>query len=510
MTAGSAGIDAAGVTVGTGLSHRQILTVFGGVMAGMFVAAIDQTIVTTSAKTIGEDLGSITSLAWMFTSYSLASTSVMPVAGKLSDLYGRKALFQWAIVVFTGGSLLCGVAPNFAALVGFRAVQGVGGGALIVLAFAIVGDIVPPADRGRYQGLVGSVFAVASVVGPLVGGVIVGHASWRWIFLVNLPVGIAALVITNRALDVPFARRDHAIDWTGAALVVASAASFVVGAALIGERHSWRSPEVLLCGATAVLAAVAFIVQEGRASEPVLPLRLFRSPTMRTSSLVALFLGMGMFGAIVYLPQYLQIVQELAATNAGLRMIPVMGGILLASTTSGRLIARLGRYRVFPILGLGIQAVAYFCFTTMGRETPLGFVFLFMAMAGFGIGMVSPVLVLAVQNDVDPADLGAATSATTFIRQMGATLSTAVFGAIIAARVPEATERLLNSPEHLARLPAAQQAAAIEMFMEGLHLVFWCTVPVAVIGFVLAFRIPENPLRSSANVVASSSDFTGG
>jgi EmrB/QacA subfamily drug resistance transporter len=436
----------------------------------------------------------------MFTSYSLASTSVMPLAGKLSDLYGRKALFQWSIVVFTVGSLLCGVAPSFEALVAFRALQGIGGGALIVLAFAIVGDIVPPAERGRYQGLVGSVFAVASVIGPLIGGVIVGHASWRWIFLVNLPVGVAALVITNRALDVPFARRDHTIDWLGAALVVASAASFVVAAALIGERHRWTSPEVLLCGVLAVVAGIGFVVQEQRASEPVLPLRLFRSATMRATSLVALFLGMGMFGAIVYLPQYLQIVKELAATNAGLRMIPVMGGILIASTTSGRLISRVGRYKLFPILGLAIQSVAYFCFTTMDRTTPLGLVFLFMAMAGFGIGMASPVLVLAVQNDVAPADLGAATSATTFIRQMGATLSTAVFGAIIAARVPSATEALLNSPEHLARLPRAQQVAAIETFMDALHIVYWCTVPVAIIGFVLAFRIPENPLRSSANV----------
>jgi EmrB/QacA subfamily drug resistance transporter len=503
VTADTANTADTGAPPSVALTHRQILTVFSGVMAGMFVAAIDQTIVTTSAKTIGEDLGSITSLAWMFTSYSLASTSVMPLAGKLSDLYGRKALFQWAIVTFTGGSLLCGAAPNFASLVAFRAVQGVGGGALIVLAFAIVGDIVPPAERGRYQGLVGSVFAVASVIGPLIGGVIVGHASWRWIFLVNLPVGIAALVITNRALDMPFARRDHAIDWLGASLVIASAASFVVGAALIGERHPWASPEVLLCIGVAIVTGSAFIAQERRAAEPVVPLRLFRSATMRNASLVALFLGMGMFGAIVYLPQYLQIVKELAATNAGLRMIPVMGGILLASTTSGRLIAKLGRYRMFPILGLAIQSVAYLCFTTMDRTTSLAWVFLFMAMAGFGIGMVSPVLVLAVQNDVDPADLGAATSVTTFIRQMGATLSTAVFGAIIAARVPEATEGLLNSPDHLARLPLAQQTAAIDLFMGALHIVFWCTVPVAIIGFVLAFRIPENRLRSSANVVAS-------
>jgi EmrB/QacA subfamily drug resistance transporter len=488
------------------LSHRQILTVFSGVMAGMFVAAIDQTIVSTAAKAIGEDFDSLTKLAWMFTSYSLASTAVMPLAGKLSDLFGRKTLFQWSIVVFTAGSLLCGVAPNFAAFIAFRAIQGVGGGALIVLAFAIVGDIVSPAERGRYQGLVGSVFAVASVIGPLIGGVIVSHASWRWIFLVNLPVGIAALGITNRALALPFARQDHTIDWLGAALVIVSASAFVVGAALIGERHHWSSPGVIACGVVAIVSTGLFVRQERRAAEPVLPPRLFRSTTMRTTSLVALFLGTGMFGAIVYLPQYLQIVKELVATNAGLRMIPVMGGILVASTTSGRLIARWGRYRLFPILGLAIQAVAYICFAAMDRTTPLGFVFVFMAMAGFGIGMVSPVLVLAVQNDVAPADLGAATSATTFIRQMGATLATAIFGAIIAARVPVATEQLLNSPEHLARLPRADQLAAIEVFMDALHIVFWCTVPVAVIGCLLALRIPENPLRSTANVNATGAD----
>jgi EmrB/QacA subfamily drug resistance transporter len=488
------------------LSHRQILTVFSGVMAGMFVAAIDQTIVTTAAKEIGGDFGNFTDLAWMFTSYSLASTAVMPLAGKLSDLYGRKLLFQASIVVFTFGSLLCGVAPNFWAMVGFRAIQGVGGGALIVLAFAIVGDIVPPADRGRYQGLVGSVFAVASVVGPLVGGVIVAHASWRWIFLVNLPVGVAALLITNRALDLPFARREHAIDWVGATLVVISASAFVIGAALLGERHQWQSPEVLVSFVVAALGAGLFVAQERRAIEPVLPLRLFASPTMRTTSAVAFLLGVGMFGAIVYLPQYLQVVQELVATNAGLRMVPVMGGILVASMGSGRLIARWGRYKLFPILGLGIQTVAYFCFTQMGRTTPLALVFVFMALAGFGIGMVSPVLVLAVQNDVAAADLGAATSATTFIRQMGATLGTAVFGAIVAGRIPLDTKHVLDAPERLGALPRPAQLAAIDLFMDTLHIVWWCTVPVALAGCLLAFRIPENPLRRSAHVGNSQGD----
>lgn len=488
------------------LTHRQILTVFSGVMAGMFVAAIDQTIVSTAAKAIGGDFGNFTDLAWMFTSYSLASTAVMPLAGKLSDLYGRKLLFQGSIVVFTVGSLLCGIAPSFATLIAFRAVQGVGGGALIVLAFAIVGDIVSPAERGRYQGLVGSVFAVASVVGPLVGGVIVGHTSWRWIFLVNLPVGVAALVITNRALDLPFARRDHAIDWLGAALVVASASGFVVAAALIGERHPWTSPEVLACAAIALAAGVGFVLQERRAAEPILPLRLFETPTMRTTSVVAFFLGAGMFGAIVYLPQYLQVVKELVATNAGLRMVPVMGGILAASMTSGRLIARWGRYKVFPVVGLATQAVAYFCFTQMGRTTPLALVFVFMTLAGMGIGMVSPVLVLAVQNEVAPADLGAATSATTFIRQIGATLGTAVFGAIIAGRIPLEVKHLLDAPERLAEVPRPTQLAAIDLFMDTLHVVWWCTVPIAVIGCIISLRIPENPLRRSANVGADAAE----
>lgn len=488
------------------LTHRQILTVFSGVMAGMFVAAIDQTIVTTAAKEIGGDFGNFTDLAWMFTSYSLASTAVMPLAGKLSDLYGRKLLFQSSIVVFTVGSLLCGLAPNFWALVGFRALQGAGGGALIVLAFAIVGDIVPPADRGRYQGLVGSVFAVASVVGPLIGGVIVGHASWRWIFLVNLPVGVAALIITNRALDLPFARREHAIDWVGATLVVVSASAVVVGAALIGERHAWHSPEVLASFVLAAASAALFIAQERRAIEPVLPLRLFASPTMRTTSAVAFLLGVGMFGAIVYLPQYLQVVQELVATNAGLRMVPVMGGILVASMGSGRLIARWGRYKLFPILGLGIQTIAYFCFAQMGRTTPLWLVFVFMALAGFGIGMVSPVLVLAVQNDVAAADLGAATSATTFIRQMGATLGTAVFGAIVAGRIPLDAKHVLDAPERLAALPRPERLAAIDLFMDTLQIVWWCTVPVALAGCLLAFRIPENPLRRSAHVGTAQGD----
>jgi EmrB/QacA subfamily drug resistance transporter len=377
-------------TGGGALSHREILIVFSGLMAGLLVAALDQTIVATALPTIVGDLGGLNHLSWVVTAYLLTSTVSVPLYGKVSDLLGRKIVFQAAIVIFVAGSMLAGLSQNMLELVLFRALQGVGGGGLISMAQAIIGDIVAPRERGKYQGYLGAVFAFASVVGPLLGGWFVDHLTWRWVFYVNVPVGAMALLVTSSVLNVNFRRVQHAIDYLGAALVMGSATCLLLVTVWGGVQYPWGSPTIIGLAIVGVVLLVLFIVQEGRAAEPVIPLRLWRDPVFSVASGLEFLVGFAMFGAIIFLPLYLQTVGGASAENSGLLILPLMAGLMISSIGSGRMITRTGRYKRFPIVGTATIAVAMYLMSTMGVGTSRITSSLYMVVLGLGIGMIHP------------------------------------------------------------------------------------------------------------------------
>jgi EmrB/QacA subfamily drug resistance transporter len=496
------------------LSHRQILVVFSGVMAGMLLAALDQTIVSTALPTIVGELGGIDHLSWVVTAYLLTSTAAVPLYGKISDLYGRKIVFQAAIVIFLVGSVLSGLSQSMLMLIVFRGVQGLGGGGLMAMAMAIIGDVVSPRQRGRYVGYLGAVFAMSSIVGPLVGGFFVDSLSWRWIFYINIPIGIAALFITSSVLKLPFRRVPHRIDFEGAALLVGGVVCLLFVSVWGGVTYPWGSPIILGLGAAAVTLLVAFIAQERRVAEPLLPLRLFRDSIFSVSSVVSVLVGIAMFGAMVFLPVYLQAVQGASATESGLLVLPLMLGLMSMSVLSGRIISATGHYKSWPVAGMGIAAVGVFLLSRMDVNTSRLMTSVFMVIFGAGIGMVMQVLLLAVQNSAPHADLGVATSAVNFFRQMGATLGTAVFGAIfssrlaneLAAKLPPGAARgvdptrLANGPAQIKALPPGLRDIVVGALSHSLSVVFLCGVPVLLIGFGLSWMLRQIPLRDTVHV----------
>jgi EmrB/QacA subfamily drug resistance transporter len=506
------GMQASTVETELELSHRQVLVVLSGLMLGMLVAALGQTVVATALPTIVGELGGQDQLAWVVSATLLTSTASTPLWGKLSDLYGRRPLFQAAIVVFLAGSVLCGLSQTMGQLIGFRAVQGLGIGGLMALSQAILGDIVSPRERGRYQGYIGSVFGVASVGGPLIGGFLVDGPGWRWCFYVGVPIGIAAYVVTNRVLTMPFTRRDHQIDYLGAALIVGSVSLLLLLLSLGGSEFEWGSTEIAaMAFGSAVLLALA-VVQERRAAEPIIPPRLFRIPTFRITSLAGFIVGVAMFGAIVYLPQYLQIVKGQSPTRSGLLTVPLMVGLMGMSIGSGRIITRTGRYKVFPVVGLIVVTLGLALFSLLGVDTPLPVACVYMLVLGAGLGMVMQVLVLAVQNAVEHRDLGTATSAATFFRSMGGALGVAVFGALLSNRlgryIPERLAAagvedragggdLLGTPDAIAALPGPVRDAVLGGFADGLSDIYTIAIPIALLGFVVVLFLPELPLRTS-------------
>ncbi|WP_229022982.1 MDR family MFS transporter [Actinomarinicola tropica] len=494
------------------LTHREVLVVMSGLMLGMLVAALGQTVVATALPTIVGELGGQDQLAWVVSATLLTSTASTPLWGKMSDLYGRRPLFQAAIVVFLVGSVLCGLSQTMGQLIGFRAVQGLGIGGLMALSQAIIGDIVSPRERGRYQGYIGSVFGVSSVGGPLIGGFLVDGPGWRWCFYVGVPIGIAAYVVTNRVLTMPFARRDHQIDYLGAALIVGGVSLLLLLLSLGGSEFEWGSTEIAgMAVGSAVLLTLA-VVQERRAAEPIIPPRLFRIPTFRITSLAGFIVGVAMFGAIVYLPQYLQIVKGQSPTRSGLLTIPLMIGLMGMSIGSGRVITRTGRYKVFPVVGLIVVAIGLSLFSLLGVDTPLPVAGAYMLVLGAGLGMVMQVLVLAVQNAVEHRDLGTATSAATFFRSMGGALGVAVFGALLSNRlgryIPERLAAagvedragggdLLGTPDAIAALPGPVRDAVLGGFADSLSDIYTIAIPIALVGFVVVLFLPELPLRTS-------------
>ncbi|MGH8999186.1 MAG: MDR family MFS transporter, partial [Acidimicrobiia bacterium] len=417
------------------LSHRQVVVVFSGLMLGLLLAGLDHTIVATALPTIVGDLGGLDQLSWVVTAYLLATTVSAPLYGKLGDLYGRKRCFQGAIVIFLAGSALCGAAQNMAQLIAFRALQGLGGGGLIVLAQAIVGDVVSPRERGRYQGYLGAVFGVSSVLGPLIGGFFTDHLTWRWAFYVNLPLGAVALAVTGAVLPDAAARLRPRIDAAGAVLLSATVTGFVLVTSWGGNQYAWGSAPVVGVAAATVALAGAFLAVERRASDPVLPLRLFRNRIFAVIAAASFLVGAAMFATFSFLPVFLQVVGGASATTSGLLLVPLMAGLLASSITTGRVISRTGRYRTFPIAGTALSAAGLALFSSMGPGTTLVMAGLYMAFFGIGIGMVMPVLVLVIQNAVEHSELGVATSTAWFLRSVGGSVGVALLGAAFASRL---------------------------------------------------------------------------
>ena len=503
---------------GQPFTHRQILLVFSGLMAGLLLAALDQTIVATALPRIVGELGGLEYYSWVVTAYLLSSTVCTPLYGKISDLYGRRIMVQIAILIFLLGSLLAGVAQGMIQLILFRGVQGIGAGGLMALTFAVVGDVVSPRERGRYIGLLAGTWAFASVIGPFIGGFIVDNLSWRWVFLINLPVGALAFGVTSAVLHLPVVRRSHRIDIQGAFLLIAGVSCLLLALVWGGTEYPWSSPVIvgLIAGGTVVVGA--FVAWESRVAEPILPLRLFRDPIFSVSSALGFLTGCGLFGSVIFLPLFLQVVTGVSAMNSGLLLLPLTAGVVAGSIGSGRIISRTGRYRGWPIGGLAFASVGMMLLTLIQAETPHVWSSLFMVILGLGVGATMQATVLVVQNSVEHRDLGVATGAVQFFRQMGGAFGVAAFGAImnmrlaadLPARVPAQAladvggdiGALLASPAAIRALPPAVAAGVTAAVESAIHAVFvWC-VPPMVLGFGLAWFLKEIPLRETVHAAS--------
>ncbi|QES36627.1 EmrB/QacA family drug resistance transporter [Streptomyces venezuelae] len=505
-------MHAASGHAGNGHPPGGVLISIGALLLGMLLAALDQTIVSTALPTIVSDLGGMDHLSWVVTAYMLAATAATPLWGKLGDQYGRKKLFQTAIAIFLVGSALCGMAQNMPQLIGFRALQGLGGGGLMVLSMAIVGDLVSPRERGKYQGLFGAVFGATSVLGPLLGGLFTEHLSWRWVFYVNLPIGVIALVVIATTLHIPVRGTRHTIDYLGTFLIASVATCLVLVASLGGTTWAWGSAQIIGLAVLGVVLAVVFVAVERRAAEPVLPLKLFRIRTFALSAVISFIVGFAMFGAMTYLPTFLQVVQGVTPTMSGVHMLPMVAGMLLSTTASGQIVSRTGRWKVFPIAGTAVTTIGLLLLHQLDENSGTAEMSVFFFVFGLGLGLVMQVLVLIVQNAVSYEDLGVATSGATFFRSIGASFGVAIFGTIFTNRLgdkltdalaaqqlpPGLSVRTLEAdPRGIARLPADLRPDALHAYASSITDVFLYAAPVAFAAFVLAWFLREDKLRAS-------------
>ncbi|MFB7175762.1 DHA2 family efflux MFS transporter permease subunit [Streptomyces sp. NPDC056254] len=508
------------------LDRRRRNVIFGTIMLGVLLAALDQTIVGTALPTIVGDLGGGDHMSWVVTSYLLAETVATVLVGKFGDLFGRKLIFQISAVVFISGSFLCGLAGNMTLLIVWRGVQGIGAGGLMVTAMALIADVVPLRERGKYQGMIGAVFGVATVVGPLLGGFFTDQLTWRWCFYVNVPIAILVVVAAARTIPVVRASGRPVIDYLGIALVAAGSSALILATSWGGNEYAWTSPVIMGLFAGGVVALALFCLAETRAAEPTIPMRLFRNPVFAVCSVLSFVVGFAMLGAMTFLPTYLQYVDGDSATISGIRTLPMVFGLLLASVFSGNVVSKTGQYRIFPIVGNAVMGVGLYLLAQMHPGTSTLLESLYMFVLGTGIGLSMQVLTIAVQNTVDYADLGTATSGVTFFRTLGSAFGTAVFGTIYANHLGPSLEEAVaeaaratgqdpaglaeaaSTPQGVHRLDPAAAAPVIEAYAEALHTVFLWTVPVAVFGFVVALFLKQVTLRDSAR--AGSTDMGDG